>query len=139
MKAPRLWIEIAMIGTAIACALALLIATLGALGGAAVEAFGQSQQTAVTGQAAGEETHEGVVTCSQCGAKHSAKIGESAADCTRKCVHAGAHFALVDGDKIYQLEGDPAVLKQSAGQRVRVTGVVTGNTIRFSSLRSSDS
>jgi hypothetical protein len=130
MKAHRLWIEIAMIGTAIACALALLLATLGALGGAAVEAFGQSQA------ASAEETHDGVVTCSQCGAKHSSKIGLSAADCTRACVHGGAHFALVDGEKIYQLEGDLAVLKKVAGQRVQVVGVVSGNTIHVSSLHS---
>jgi hypothetical protein len=135
MKAQRFWIEIAMIGTAMACALALLLATLGALGGVAVEAIGQTQ----TAQAATQESYEGVVTCSQCGAKHSAKIGESAADCTRMCVHGGAHFALVDGEKIYQLEGDLAVLKKVAGERVQVVGVVTGNTIHFSSLRGSES
>jgi hypothetical protein len=132
MKAHRLWIEIAMIGTAIACVLALLLATLGALGGVAVEAFGQTQAV----QAAAEESYEGVVTCSQCGAKHSSKIGLSAADCTRACVHGGAHFALVDGEKIYQLEGDLAVLKKVAGQRVQVVGVISGNTIHVSSLHS---
>jgi hypothetical protein len=133
MKAHRLWIEIAMIGTAIACALAFLLATLGALGGAAIEAFGQTQ----TAQGTAEQTYEGVVTCSQCGAKHSSKIGQSAADCTRMCVHGGAHFALVDGEKIYQLEGDLAVLKKVAGERVQVMGVVTGNTIHISTLHSS--
>jgi hypothetical protein len=135
MKAHRLWIEIAMIGTAIACALAFLLATLGALGGVAVEAFGQIPTT----QTSAQESYEGVVTCSQCGAKHSAKIGQSAADCTRMCVHGGAHFALVDGEKIYQLDGDPALLKRVAGERVQVVGVVTGNTIRISTLRSSES
>jgi hypothetical protein len=135
MKAHRLWIEIAMIGTAIACGLAFLLATLGALGGVAVEAFGQAQ----TAQTSGQESYEGVVTCSQCGAKHSAKIGQSAADCTRMCVHSGARFALVDGEKIYQLEGDPAVLKKAAGERVQIVGIANGNTIRVSSLRSSES
>lgn len=135
MKAHRLWIEIAMIGTAIAFALALLLATLGTLGGAAVEAFGQTQPAQTTAQTPAQETYDGVVTCSQCGAKHSSKIGQSAADCTRMCVHGGAHFALVDGEKIYQLDGDLAELKKVAGERVQVIGVVTGNTIRVSSLR----
>lgn len=36
MKTNRVWIEIAILGTAIACALALLLATLGAAAGAAV-------------------------------------------------------------------------------------------------------
>jgi hypothetical protein len=35
MKTHRLWIEIVILGTGIACALALLIATLGAAAGAA--------------------------------------------------------------------------------------------------------
>jgi hypothetical protein len=135
MKVHRLWIEIAMISTAIACALALLIATLGAVGGAAVEAFGEAQTT----QSAAGETYEGVVTCSHCGARHSAKIGQTAADCTRVCVHGGANFALVDGDKIYLLDGDLAVLKKVAGQRVQVNGIAAGNTIRITTVREAGS
>jgi uncharacterized Zn ribbon protein len=129
MRVHRLCLDIIMVGTAIACALALLIATLGAVGGAAVDAFGQLQTT----QSATEETYEGMVTCSRCGARHSAKIGQAAADCTRMCVHGGANFALVDGDKIYLLEGDLNLLKRVAGQRVKVAGVVNGNTIRVTS------
>jgi hypothetical protein len=134
MKPHRLWIEIATIVTAIACALALVLATLGALGGVAVEAIGQTQAAQPA-----QESYEGVVTCSQCGAKHSAKINQSAADCTRMCVHGGANFALVDGEKIYQLEGDLALLKKVAGERVQIVGVASGNTIRISSLRTAAS
>ncbi len=32
--------------------------------------------------------------------------GKTAGDCARMCVHGGAAFALVDGDKTYLLDGD---------------------------------
>jgi len=75
-----------------------------------------------------------MVTCSRCGAKHSANLGKTAGDCTRQCVHGGATFALVDGDKTYALDGDVSVLKSVAGQRARVVGVVRGHTIKVSSV-----
>jgi hypothetical protein len=130
MKVQHFWVEIVMIGTAVACGLALLLATLGAATGAAMRAFAQSQTTPATA----EQTYEGMVTCSRCGARHSAKLGETASDCTRICVHGGAKFALVDGEKVYLLEGDLNVLKKIAGERARITGSATGNTIRVSSV-----
>lgn len=126
----RIWLEIVIVGTAVACALALLIATLGAVAGAAAGAFGQPS----TKPALAEQTYEGVVTCSRCGARHSAKLGRTAADCALICVHDGARFALVDGDKTYQLEGDLNALKRIAGQRAGIVGVVAGKTIRVSSV-----
>jgi hypothetical protein len=126
----RFWIEIVMIATAIACALALLIATLGAVAGAAGTALGQQSNPAP----ATLQTYEGMVTCSRCGARHSAKFGKSAGDCTRICVHSGAQFALVDGEKVYLLDGDLNLLKKIAGERTRIMGSITGNTIRISSL-----
>jgi hypothetical protein len=130
MKVHRFWVEIVMVGTVVACGLALLLATLGAVAGAAIGAFGQSQVTPVIT----EHTYEGMVTCSSCGARHSAKLGETASDCTRKCVRIGGQFALVDGDKIYLLEGDLNSLKRVAGERARIIGTATGNTIRVSSV-----
>src|SRR5262249_33204030 len=81
-----------------------------------------------------QQTYEGFVTCTQCGAKHAAKIGKSAADCTRMCVHGGSKFALVDGEKTYQLDGDLIQLKRVAGQRAQVVGAMRGNTIWVSSV-----
>ena len=130
MSIHRLWIEIVMVGTGVACALALLLATVGAVAGAAGTAFGQQPAK----PAAALQTYEGMVTCSRCGARHSAKLGKNAADCTRICVHAGAQFVLVDGEKIYQLEGDLNLLKKLAGERARIAGALTGNTIQVSSL-----
>jgi hypothetical protein len=75
-----------------------------------------------------------VITDTQCGAKHSAAIGRSAADCTRVCVHGGGQFALVDGETIYLLEGELAGLKKLAGQRATIVGSVRGNKILVASV-----
>ena len=142
MKATRFWIEIVALGTAIACALALVIATLGAAA-VAVAGHQESSHASSTEAASGpvkessssrQQSHEGMVTCSRCGAKHSADLGKTAGDCARQCVHGGATFALVDGDKTYVLDGDLSVLKRVAGQRARIVGVVRGRTIKVSSV-----
>ena len=152
MKTNRFWIEMIAIGAMIACALALLIATV-ATGTAAVaepsdaeagvaspaasalpqSSLGQSSEATDSPQ----QTYEGMVTCSRCGAKHSAKFGKTASDCVRVCVHGGAKFALINGDKVYQLEGDLNSLKHLAGQRARITGVMHGDTIAISSIGAS--
>jgi len=75
-----------------------------------------------------------MVTCSRCGAKHSAALGQTATTCVRTCVHDGADFALVDADATYLLDGDLSVLKRLAGQRARVVGALNGKTIRISSV-----
>lgn len=141
MTRNRLWIEIIGLGSAIACAVALLIATLGAAvaftgqpaSGQKIEAPAAPPSPSVP-QAYPTQAYEGMVTCSMCGAKHSAKLGENAADCTTSCVRAGATFSLIDGDKVYQLDGDLGLLKKVAGQRARIIGIARGNTIQVSSL-----
>ena len=126
MKANRFWIEIVLLGTTSAFCLALIVASLGAAASALAAQVNASASTV--------KTYEGVVTCTRCGAKHSADLGKTAADCTRECVHGGATFALVDGDKTYQLDGDVDLLKRAAGQRARIQGMVRGNTITVSSI-----
>jgi len=130
MSIRRIWIEIVMVATAIACALAMLIATLGAVAGAAGAALGQQSKPAP----ATLQTYEGMVTCSRCGARHSAEFGKSAGDCARVCVHNGAQFALVDGESTHLLDGNLNLLKKVAGVRTRITGSIKGNTIRVSSV-----
>ena len=132
MRTPRIWIEILLLGTAIACVLALLIASLGAAAGAAATEESFQQATPSTN----EQTYEGMVTCSRCGAKHSAALGQKAADCARTCVRGGASFALIDGNARYLLDGDLGVLGPLAGQRVRIVGELNGKTIRISSVAS---
>jgi hypothetical protein len=129
MKDHRFWIEIVIVVTVLACALALLIATLGVAGGVAIAALGQ-QKAPVTDL----QSYEGMVTCSRCGARHSAAIGKNASDCARICIHTGAQFSLVDGDKTYLLDGDPTDLKRVAGRRARIAGAISGKTIKVASV-----
>lgn len=140
MKTNQIWIESVALGTATACALALLIAVL-ASGTAAVTGRGGSGQANETGSVQANETgsvqprtYEGMVTCTRCGAKHSAKLARTATNCALTCVHGGAKFALVDGDKLYPLDGDLNILKRLAGQRARVVGVMRGEAITVSSI-----
>ncbi len=132
IKTHRLWIEILLLATAIACVLSLLIASLGAAAGAAATEE-SSRQAAPP---ANSQIYEGMITCSRCGAKHSAALGQKAADCARACVRGGASFALVEGNATYVLDGDLGVLGRLAGQRARIVGELNGNTIRISSAAS---
>jgi hypothetical protein len=118
--------------SAVACVLALFFTIHRASAGAA-DTQSESGQTAQS-SAVPPELYEGMLTDTHCGAKHSAAVGLSAADCTRACVHSGERFALVDGDKMYVLEGEPAALKRVAGQRIKVTGTLSGNTISVASV-----
>ena len=128
----RLWIELLAVTIGIACVLAVFFATVGAATGL------QQQESTPSAQSTAEasQNYEGVVTDTHCGAKHTPAIPESAADCTRACIHAGESFALVDGDNLYMLQGEPEVLKRTAGERVTIFGTLTGNTISVTSVRS---
>jgi hypothetical protein len=130
MKTKRVWVEIVLLGTAIACALALLLATLGAAAGVAEGEVSMQRPQ----DSAQEQAYDGMVTCSRCGARHSAKMAQTATVCTRVCVHNGASFALVDANATYLLDGDLNVLKKLAGQRAHVVGALNGKTIRISSV-----
>ncbi len=127
------WLQLLLAVSAIACGSALVIATLGAGLGSA----GKQPESRPPVQSAEVplQTYEGVITDMYCGAKHSAAIAQTAADCTRACVHGGERFALVDGDNMYVLEGEPQALKHAAGERVKVAGTLNGNTISVSSVR----
>jgi hypothetical protein len=133
MRTHLIWIEILLLGTVVAFALALLIATLGA---AAASAAATGESARQSTRSTSGQTYEGMVTCSRCGAKHSAALGQNAADCARNCVRGGANFALVEGNATYVLDGDLGVLGRLAGQRARIVGELNGNTIRISSAAS---
>jgi hypothetical protein len=149
----RFWVEMLAVVSLIICAAALVIVTVGGTVGAAADEP-ESVSAAEPGQSSASPTqssvpeaspvqpqnvqpqnYEGVITDTRCGAKHSAAIGQSAADCTRACVHGGERFALVDGDKMYALQGELQGLKHSAGERVRIVGTLNGNTISVASVR----
>ena len=131
MKA-RFWIETIALVSAMACALALIIATLGIVAGtAAAESESGPPRPPSDIQV---QTYEGMITDTHCGAKHSAAIGKMASDCTLACVRGGEQFALVDGDTIYLLEGDRIALKRGAGRRVRIVGTLNGRKISVISV-----
>jgi hypothetical protein len=80
-----------------------------------------------------DTTLTGVVSDAMCGAKHS-MTSMSAADCTRMCVKGGQGFALVVGDKTYNLRGDSAELDKYAAQKVTVKGKLKGSTVAVDSV-----
>jgi hypothetical protein len=128
MKGNRFWIEIITLGAGVAFGLAL------AFVGSVVLAFGQTEPPQSAAQPDRQQTYVGMVTCSRCLAKHSAKIGATATDCARVCIHDGANFTFVNGDRTYLLEGDPAELKRVAVQRVQIVGTLNGDTITVASV-----
>lgn len=84
--------------------------------------------------AAKNKTLTGVVSDTACGAKHTMMPGKSDAECTRACVSKGSKYALVVGSKVYTLEGQSDELNKLAGEKAKVTGMVSGDTIQVSSV-----
>ena len=82
------------------------------------------------------QTLTGEVSDAMCGAKHMMDGG--AAECTRECVSKGSKYALVVGDKVYTLDTtDKSALEKLgnlAGQKAKVSGAVSGDTIAVSSV-----
>jgi hypothetical protein len=100
----------------------------------------QLDREAVNGSPAKEEagaageTFSGLVTDDHCGARHDMGSDKSPAECAKACVHNGAKYALVDGDKTYTLEGNAADLGRAAGLRVTVVGSRDRDTIQVNSI-----
>jgi hypothetical protein len=128
----RFWIETIAFVCAIACALALLIAGLGPVAGAAAGVSDPSQSS--PSSPIRPQTYEGMITDAHCGARHSVAIGETATECTILCVRAGEQFVLVDGDTSYLLDGDLLALKRVAGKRARISGTLNGKTISVTAV-----
>jgi hypothetical protein len=78
------------------------------------------------------QTFSGVITDARCGSRHR-NSNQSASECARACVRDGSRYTVVDGDKNYELAGNLSHLDSFAGQRVALTGVLDGNTIKVSS------
>jgi hypothetical protein len=114
-------------------AASLGLGTLFAGGAAAFAAAGAEPVQQANGTA--EQTFSGMITDSQCGARHEQSSGKRPADCARMCVRNGSKYTLVDGDRKNILEGNEAALDRLAGQRVTVTGTLNGNTIKVSSVK----
>jgi hypothetical protein len=78
------------------------------------------------------QTFTGIITDAHCGSRHT-DSEKSAAECARMCVRNGSRYVMVDGDNKYHLAGNPEQFAPLAGQRVSITGVLNGNTIKATS------
>jgi hypothetical protein len=123
------------------CATTALVAALGLaiLIASATVAFAIAQSlrlptSRASQQPSVERSFSGVVTDSRCGARHARNSGKSPAECARACVRDGLQYTLIDGDKVYALQGQAADLDRLAGQRTTVAGTLDGNTIQISSI-----
>jgi hypothetical protein len=76
----------------------------------------------------------GIITDAHCGSKHE-DSEKDPSDCATICVRNGARYAIVNGDRKYELVGELWQIGQFAGQWVNLTGVLDGGTIKVSSAR----
>lgn len=80
------------------------------------------------------KTVVGYISDSSCGLQHMAGMDEK--DCTLMCVKNGK-FVLADRDHkvVYQLDrAGQGKAREFAGQKVKITGRVTGKTIRVTAI-----
>ena len=126
MKSRRFWFHTIGLSVSVAVMFAVIIALLTAT---AVLALGQKDPADSQLQ-----TLTGVLTDSRCGGRHPSASKMASMQCTLFCIKQGASWALVDGDAVYVLKGDSPAFNKVAGQRVKLTGIVEGNSIQVHSV-----
>ena len=84
--------------------------------------------------AGGLQEFSGVISDSHCVGRHVMK-DKSPEECTRLCVQQGAKYVLVDGEKVYTLDGKSADFTAFSGERVTVSGVLDGTTIKVTGVK----
>ena len=131
-KHDRSWLTLVsfLIATTLASSLVFALAFAGvtAVIGEPAQAADEPQVDPITT----ERTFSGVITDARCGARHSNRE-KSASECSRACVRHGSNYIIVNGDKKYELIGELREVAEFAGQRVSLTGVLDGQTIKVSS------
>jgi hypothetical protein len=90
--------------------------------------------TALALAAPQQKTFTGHIGDAMCGLKHGME-GQSDKDCTLMCVKAGSEYILADREagKVYKLS-DQKTPEKFAGQKVKVTGALKGDTIEVASI-----
>jgi len=79
-----------------------------------------------------DQTWTGKISDSMCGASHG---GNPAPQCTAACIKKGAKYVVVVGDKVYNVANqDAAGLAKYAGEDVKVTGTMDGDTITVAKI-----
>ena len=87
-----------------------------------------------------EKTWKGKISDSMCGRSHKSAMEHagqkmSDADCVNACIEKGGKYVFVAGSKVYNIENqDLADLKVHAGHNVKLTGEMTGDTIKVSKI-----
>ena len=87
-----------------------------------------------------EKTWPGKISDSMCGRSHKSAMEHAGKkmddhDCVLACVEKGAKYVFVSGGKIYNIENqDLPDLKEHAGHSVKLTGEMTGDTIKVSKI-----
>ncbi len=82
-----------------------------------------------------EKTVVGYISDNHCGLKHMAGMGDDKS-CTLMCVKNGK-FVLADRDhkRVYNLDkAGQKKAREFAGQKVKITGRLTGKTIRVTAI-----
>ena len=85
---------------------------------------------------AADKTVVGYISDGMCGLKHMSGMGDDKS-CTLACVKQGSKFVLADSDhkRVYQLDKTgQEKAREFAGQKVKVTGRVSGRSIRVTSI-----
>lgn len=94
---------------------------------------------AASGAVAADKSWTGKISDSKCGAKHMAG-GEhdakmSDADCTKACIKGGAQYVFVHDGKVLSISNqDFAGLEMHAGHTVKLSGEMTGDSIKVSNI-----
>jgi hypothetical protein len=87
---------------------------------------------------AADQTWTGKISDSKCGANHMAgEHGKKMTDraCTAACVKDGAKYVFVSNGKVYNISNqDNPALAAHAGHSVRLTGEMSGDTIKVSKI-----
>jgi hypothetical protein len=83
-------------------------------------------------------TMNGTISDSMCGASHAkmtAGHNMTDRDCALACIKGGAKYVFVSSGKVYQISNqNQADLMKGAGESVRLTGDVNGDTINVSKV-----
>jgi Mg-chelatase subunit ChlD len=118
-------------------AISLVIAVV-LVGGALAFAHGQTvkapRRNNIRQSGLNYQPISGVITDSECGARHTKDTKMSATECARFCARNGSKYILVDGEKRYSLTGNTEGLSKLAGQRVTISGSRNGDTIQVSAF-----
>ncbi len=93
---------------------------------------------------AADQTWTGKISDSKCGATHNTSEHDgkkmTERQCTAACIKGGAKYVFVSDGKVYNVDNqDFAGLPVHAGHSVKLTGEMTGDTIKVSKIEMSGS